>query len=164
MTSIEELLPVLEGINEELFTRENVVLPPGESFEWRAASDGWMIFCMGTCNQKHARITHNIWVKEVSFSPYECYTLGLVQANTTHVYCAKYDTDNNIYALIYSPRPYKFFRKNNYIKITAPKADPFTGTPITTPTIGSLHIEVVYITDHKKFRESLTRVSGKSHP
>jgi len=160
MSLLEELLPLLDGVSKELFTKENIVLPPGESFEWRAESDGWISFCMGVCNQKHARIIHNIWVKEVSFSPFEAYTFGLTQENTTHIFCAKYDPANNIYALIYAPRPYKFFRKNDYIKIIAPKADPTTGEPITTPTIGSLYIELTYITDHKKFKESLREILG----
>jgi hypothetical protein len=158
MSSIEELLPLLEGVREELYKHENVTLKPGESFEWRAPSDGWLTFVMGVCNQKYTVISHDIWVKEVVFSPFTAKLYGFTQANTTNVYCAQYDETNNIYVLIYAPRPPKFFRKDNYIKITAPRVDPLTNAPITQPTVGSLYVEAILITDYAKFRESLKSI------
>jgi hypothetical protein len=156
MPSIEELLPLLEGVREERYWLENVVLKPGESTEWVAPLDGWMSFVAGMFNQKHTTVVHNIWVKEVSFSPYTLYTAGATQANSMVCWCSKYDSTNDVYVLVYAPRPYKFFRKNDYIRITAPKADPVTGAPITTPTVCStVDIQVIYITDREKLRESL---------
>jgi hypothetical protein len=155
---LEELLPLLDGVREEFYQHENVALNPGESFEWRAPSDGWLTFVMGVCNQKYAAISHNIWVKEITFSPFTTHAYGLTQANTTNVYCAQYDEANNIYVLIYAPRPPKFFRKDNYIRVTAPKADPLTNTPITQPTVGNLYVEAILITNYAKFRETLKSI------
>ena len=159
---IEELLPLLDGLKEESFRYDNVLLLPGRSIEWKAPSDGWLIFTIGVCNQKHATITHNIWVKETSFSPYLAYTYGFTQESNTHVFCSKYDEVNNFYVLVYAPRPFKFFRKDDYIRITAPTFDPITNTPITEPTVGTLYIETVLIIDYKKFRESFKSIFGGS--
>ena len=160
MLSIEELLPLLDGVSEQRYVISNAVLKPGEYIEWRASLDGLLSYVFGYFNNRYASVSHNIWIKELSFSPFTVFSLGLVQETNCAVWCPKYDTTTNTYALVYSPRPYKAFKKDNFIRVTAPTVDPLTGTPITTQTVVGLDMQYIYITSRQKFVESLRSILG----
>jgi len=145
--SIEEMLTFFrdKGIRESAFTEVQKTVDPGKSIEWKADYDGWMAEVALISTSPYTRIVHDVWVGPWSYTLYELYMQGLTLENTSYNYIVKYDTTNNIYAMAYTPRPYKSFRRGNYVRITAPTKDEVTGAVINTPIVVTFLVEYIEI-------------------
>jgi hypothetical protein len=164
MPSIEELLPLLDGLKETYYAKSNVVLSPGQYHQWVAEHEGWLVYAMGRVNQRHATISHNIWIYPLEFTPFILNLYGFTLPNDGTIWISHYDEVFDQYFTQYTPRPYKRFHAGDYLRITAPTRNPITGLPITTDTILDLGLILVYIINKDKFQTSLKDIfGGKSH-
>lgn len=162
MKSIEELLPLCEGLKDDFFIRQTRTLQPGRFEEWVASDPGWMASVLVVANNPFTEISHDIWVRPTAYTFYQMqFITGFTRVNDAFNYITVYDTVNNIYALVYHPKPYKAFEKDNYLRVTAPNTNPLTGLPITTPTtLTAFTIQYIYLFDKEAFETSLRELLG----
>jgi len=158
---IESLRPFLRGIDELAWFVVNKSLNPGESIEFRPGKAGWLVDIAVVVDTPYLSVKHNYWGQDIEYSIYSVYVYGNLSTNVAYNYVTKYDTVNNIYSMAYAPRPFKYYTKSAYIKITAPLINPITLVPITTPaTITYLLVHYLEITDLDELKKSMQEVLG----
>lgn len=161
MLSIEELLPLLEGIRHSLITKENFTLEPGKQYKWEAENPGWLTLVAGGFSTPYAEIEHSIWVNPIVYYPYIIYTYGFTTRSPAYNWIVRYDTTNNVYVMVYEPRPYKGYKAGSYIAIRNPKLHPITKEPVTTSmTVYYLMISYIELYDREAFVKSLRELIG----
>lgn len=151
---IESLRPFLRGLSEGMDSAADVVLQPEEAYEWRARRKGWLMSAIALCNSPYATIIHNFWGQELRYTFASVYSAGLTSPNGETNWVSAYDTANSLYAMVYAPRPYKYFREGSRIAIYNP-----TPSQIRLQGVGFHYIEVV---DGGELLRSLREVLGRS--
>lgn len=158
--NLETILPLLKGVEEQSLYKSLKTLAPTEYLDFYPHKKGYLIDASCIVNSPYVRVIQNFWGQELSYDIYTIYAIaGVTIPNNAANYSPKYDVINNIYSLIYTPRPYKYYNDNAYIKVIAPSIDPTTGLPIVT----SLYVYVflvhyIQIENMNDFKESLKDV------
>lgn len=154
---LELYRPFLRGIEEKTFAPGVTVLNPDGELEFKPSELGWLVECAGVSNSPFAIIKQNFLGQSSSYSVYSVYAFSkVVTPNNAVPFTPNYDLVNNVYSVLYTPRPYKYFNKTAYIIIVAPSVNPITGLPIvTTTTIYGFSVDWIEITDLEEFKKSL---------
>lgn len=121
MFDLESLRPLIEGVQDLVYSELNKTLVEGETLEWRPDKAGWVQGVLGAFNTPLIEVTENLWGQEIITTVTAWQTLiddKLVNDHFTWV--GKSSAVTPIYTLMYTPRPYKYYRKGSYIKLKAP--------------------------------------------
>jgi hypothetical protein len=151
---IFELLPVLEGWAYYPLKADNRTISKGSIKKlWSREDFGWILRAKMVCDSAYVRLKLKILggkgTSEISGQPYELYTWGFTAPNNSYFYCAKYDSANNVYVVVYAPEtpwPYSGLFEAS-IEMPSDAAE-------DTSTI-TLDVDRIVVVDQERFINSL---------
>lgn len=158
---IFELLPLLRGLEEDIFQIENQSLNPGEKVMWTAEYPGWATWIEFYTNHRGYVMTNALIKQPINFTFWSIMRQGLTAENA-EMWITVYDDPTTRYMLIYGPRPwYKAVRRDDYFQVQAPTVDPATGAAVAVPTtINLFRVRFISIIDELEFKRSLAEILG----
>jgi len=151
-----ELLPLLRGLNEDVYQVEAKALNPAEKETWRAEYPGWVTLIEAQVNHRGFVVTNALMKQPISFTYYSVMRQGITAVNPD-MWLTIYDDPTTRYMLVYGPRPYyRAVRRDDYFQLQSPTVDPATGAGVATAqTINLFRVRYIYIIDEPEFRKSL---------
>jgi len=158
---IFELLPLLKGLEEDIYQIENQNLNPGDKRIWTAEYPGWVTWIEFQGNHRGFVVTNALIKQPFSFTFWSILRQGLTAENA-EMWITVYDDPTTRYMLIYGPRPwYKAVHRKDYFQVQAPTVDPATGLAVgAASTINLFKVRYISIIDEVEFKRSLAEILG----